>query len=56
MIQVSVTGGYFCFNRDIGYHFRDMYLTPKFVRSIMDDIHQESIRHQTRVMNPDLLK
>lgn len=34
----------------------EMYLTPKFVRSIMDDIHQESIRHQTRVMNPDLLK
>jgi chorismate mutase len=33
----------------------EMYLTPKFVRSIMDDIHQESIRHQTRVMNPDLL-
>lgn len=34
----------------------EMYLTPKFVRSIMDDIHQESIRHQTRVMNPDLLE
>lgn len=34
----------------------EMYLTAKFVRSIMDDIHQESIRHQTRVMNPDLLK
>jgi len=33
----------------------EMYLTPKFIRSIMDDIHQESIRHQTRVMNPDLL-
>lgn len=32
----------------------EMYLTPKFVRSIMDDIHQESIRHQTRVMNPDV--
>lgn len=34
----------------------ELYLTPKFIRSILDDIHQESIRHQTRVMNPDLLK
>lgn len=31
-------------------------LTPKFVRSLMDAIHQESIRHQTKVMNPDLIK
>lgn len=31
-------------------------LTPKFVRSMMDAIHQESIRHQTKVMNPDLIK
>lgn len=27
-------------------------LTPKFVRKLMDAIHQESIRHQTAVMNP----
>jgi chorismate mutase len=31
-------------------------LTKKFVRQIMDAIHQESIRHQTAVMNPDQLK
>lgn len=28
-------------------------LTKQFVRQLMDAIHQESIRHQTRVMNPD---
>lgn len=32
----------------------ELRLTPKFVRSVMDAIHQESIRHQTKVMNPDL--
>ena len=26
-------------------------LTPQFVRKVMDSIHQESIRHQTRIMN-----
>ena len=31
-------------------------LTPAFVRAFMDAIHQESIRHQTKVMNPDLRK
>ncbi len=31
----------------------DFNLTERFVRQIMDAIHQESIRHQTRVMNPD---
>jgi chorismate mutase len=30
----------------------DYELTPQFVRKIMDAIHQESIRHQTKVMNP----
>ena len=30
-------------------------LTPKFIRSMIDAIHQESIRHQIRVMNPDQL-
>jgi chorismate mutase len=34
----------------------EMFLTPQFVRNVMDSIHQESIRHQTRVMNPDLKK
>lgn len=34
----------------------DYNLTRKFVRQIMDSIHQESIRHQTAVMNPDQLK
>lgn len=29
-------------------------LTEQFVRKIMDAIHQESIRHQTKVMNPRL--
>ena len=28
-------------------------LTEQFVRKIMDAIHQESIRHQTKVMNPE---
>lgn len=27
-------------------------LTPQFVRQLMDAIHQESIRHQTKIMNP----
>jgi chorismate mutase len=31
-------------------------LTPVFVRKLMDAIHQESIRHQTAVMNPEKLK
>jgi chorismate mutase len=30
----------------------DFELTQQFVRKIMDAIHQESIRHQTKVMNP----
>lgn len=34
----------------------DYNLTRNFVRQIMDAIHQESIRHQTAVMNPDQLK
>lgn len=34
----------------------DYGLTNKFVRDIMDALHQESIRHQTRVMNPKLNK
>lgn len=29
-------------------------LSPKFIRSLMDAIHQESIRHQNKVMNQDL--
>jgi len=32
----------------------NLHLTSQFVRSIMDAIHQESIRHQTKVMNPGL--
>lgn len=32
----------------------NLHLTNQFVRSIMDAIHQESIRHQTKVMNPSL--
>lgn len=32
----------------------DFHLTTDFVRALMDAIHQESIRHQTKVMNPDL--
>lgn len=31
----------------------DYGLTPKFVRQLMDAIHQESIRHQTSIMNND---
>lgn len=34
----------------------ELKLTPSFVRAFMDAIHQESIRHQTKVMNPDLRK
>ncbi len=30
----------------------DYALTQRFVRQIMDALHQESIRHQTKVMNP----
>ncbi len=30
----------------------DLHLTQQFVRQLMDAIHQESIRHQTRIMNP----
>ena len=33
-------------------HSDDYNLTSQFVRKVMDAIHQESIRHQTRVMNP----
>ncbi len=32
----------------------DYKLTDKFVRDFMDALHQESIRHQNNVMNPDL--
>jgi chorismate mutase len=32
----------------------DYQLTEKFIRRIMDEIHQESIRHQIKVMNPKL--
>lgn len=34
----------------------DYNLTRKFVRQLMDAIHQESIRHQTAVMNPSKKK
>jgi chorismate mutase len=34
---------------------QEFHLTKEFVRGLMDAIHQESIRHQTKVMNPDLL-
>lgn len=30
------------------------FLTEIFVKNIMDNMHQESIRHQVKVMNPDL--
>ena len=30
----------------------DYNLTKRFVRQLMDAIHQESIRHQTAIMNP----
>jgi len=34
---------------------KDEYqLSEKFIRRIMDEIHQESIRHQVKVMNPKL--
>lgn len=33
----------------------ELKLTNKFVRSVMDAIHQESIRHQTKVMNPEFM-
>lgn len=31
----------------------DLQLTARFIRQIMDAIHQESIRHQTKVMNKE---
>jgi chorismate mutase len=31
-------------------------LAERFVRLMMDALHQESIRHQTRVMNPNVHK
>ncbi len=34
----------------------DYALTQRFIRQIMDALHQESIRHQTKVMNPSSLK
>ncbi|MDB4606721.1 bifunctional 3-deoxy-7-phosphoheptulonate synthase/chorismate mutase type II [Crocinitomicaceae bacterium] len=34
----------------------EYHLTPQFVRTLMDAIHQESIRHQTRIMNPKTSK
>ena len=34
----------------------DYHLTNQFVRTLMDAIHQESIRHQTRIMNPKTTK
>jgi hypothetical protein len=30
----------------------ELDLSDSFVRRLMDEIHQESIRHQTKVMNP----
>ncbi len=32
----------------------EFFLTPIFVKNFMDSMHQESIRHQIKVMNPDL--
>lgn len=32
----------------------ELGLTPEFLRTILDAIHQESIRHQTKVMNPEM--
>jgi chorismate mutase len=29
-------------------------LSERFIRQLMDAMHQESIRHQLRVMNPSL--
>lgn len=34
----------------------EMNLSEMFVRKFMDAMHQESIRHQTKVMNPNLTK
>jgi chorismate mutase len=34
----------------------ELYLTKVFTRNLMDNMHQESIRHQIKVMNPDLKK
>ncbi|MCE3295940.1 MAG: 3-deoxy-7-phosphoheptulonate synthase [Crocinitomicaceae bacterium] len=34
----------------------EYFLTQIFVKNLMDNIHQESIRHQVKVMNPDLKK
>lgn len=34
----------------------DLHLTKQFVRQVMDAIHQESIRHQTKIMNPKTRK
>ncbi len=34
----------------------DYHLTNQFVRTLMDAIHQESIQHQTRIMNPKTTK
>ena len=35
---------------------QEMNLSEIFVRKFMDAMHQESIRHQTKVMNPNLTK
>jgi chorismate mutase len=34
----------------------ELFLTEIFVKNFMDNIHQESIRHQIKVMNPELKK
>ena len=34
----------------------EFQLTQQFVRQIMDAIHQESIRHQTKIMNQEIVK
>ncbi|PWL30586.1 MAG: 3-deoxy-7-phosphoheptulonate synthase [Fluviicola sp. XM-24bin1] len=34
----------------------ELHLTKQFVRQVMDAIHQESIRHQTKIMNPKTRK
>lgn len=34
----------------------EYFLTQIFVKNFMDNIHQESIRHQIKIMNPDLKK
>jgi chorismate mutase len=33
---------------------QDYQLSERFIRQLMDAMHQESIRHQLRVMNPSL--